>query len=211
MLTTTYAFLSLSTEQKRVHNLLSSAQQLLHSFANRQRLDAATLTSVIDQFAKLDGSCHRRKIETYVIPAVQQATQEANLLLAELQASNTIARQLLDSVQEWVRLSLAHSAIEITEFYALIERYCNVLLERLAKEEKELLPLAQRVLSNDAWFAIGAQFLSTDVVRKPLSNHIDRFDSDNLALSDALMTLVVGGNVIVDQTMHAQSANGLNC
>ncbi|MFD2273460.1 hypothetical protein ACFS07_26860 [Undibacterium arcticum] len=50
--------------------------------------------------------------------------------------------------------------------YSSIELYCNNLLQRLTKEEDELLPLAQRVISSDEWFAIGAQFLSLDAENK---------------------------------------------
>jgi len=40
------------------------------------------------------------------------------------------------------------------------------LPRRLAKEEEELLPLAQRVISSEEWFAIAAQFLSLDAENK---------------------------------------------
>ena len=87
MLTATYALISLSVEQKKAHNLLSTVQQLFqNSSADRQRIDPAILESVVSQFTKLDESCHRRKVEVYVIPAIQKATKEADPLLAELES-----------------------------------------------------------------------------------------------------------------------------
>ena len=202
MLTTTYAFLSLSIEQKRLHNLLSTVQRSLHiSFMNRQRLDAATLKPVVEQCTKLDASCRSRKIERYVIPAIQKATKEADPLLAQLESSTSIGRRILDSVKKWVRLAMQQRTMEMAALYASIEHYCNNLLERLAKEEKELLPLAQRVISSDEWFAMGAQFLSIDTEHTELGQASDspadasEADSVVLSLSDPLMSLVVGGDI----------------
>jgi len=202
MLTTTYAFLSLSIEQKRLHNLLSTVQRLVrNSFMNRQRLDAATLKPVVDHCAKLDASCRSRKIERYVIPAIQKATREADPLLAQLETSTCIGRRILAYAKRWVRLALQQRTMEMAELYILIERYCNNLLERLTKEEKELFPLAQRVISSDEWFAMGAQFLSIDTepdaLREVADSAADASESDAvvLSLSDPLMALVVGGDV----------------
>jgi hemerythrin-like domain-containing protein len=163
MLTTTYAFLSLSTERKRLYDLLGEARQLFHIHSlNNQPLDAVTLESVVGEFAKLDESCLRRKVVMYVMPAVQKATKEASQLLAELESSHALGRQILDSIREWGRLALMQKPMDTDELRLSIDRYCKNLLERLVKEEKELLPLAQRVISSEEWFAMGAKFLSID-------------------------------------------------
>jgi hemerythrin-like domain-containing protein len=163
MLTATYILLSLSAEQKKVHHLLSTVQQLFHSHCDDlQQLDPAALQTVVDQLDKLDASCHRRKVEVYVIPAIQQATSEADAVLAELEALSARGLHALAAVKERLWQAFEQSTVEINTLYASIELYCNNLLERLTKEEEELFPLAQRVLSSDGWFAIGAQFLLLD-------------------------------------------------
>jgi hemerythrin-like domain-containing protein len=43
-----------------------------------------------------------------------------------------------------------------------VDLYCHNLLKRLDKEEQELLPLAQKVISSEEWFEIGSQFLAQD-------------------------------------------------
>jgi len=167
MLTITYALISLSVEQKRAHKLLSTVQQLFqNSSADRQRTDPVILESVVSQLAKLDASCHRRKVEVYVIPAIQNATKEADSLLAELESLSATGLRILDSVREWVRQAFDQGVTEVKELYSSVELYCNNLLHRLAKEEEELLPLAQRVISSVEWFAIGVQFLSIHAENK---------------------------------------------
>ena len=171
MLTATYALISLSVEQKRAHNLLSTVQQLFqNSSADRQRIDPTILESVVSQFTKLDESCHRRKVEVYVIPAIQKATKEADSLLAELESLSAIGLRILRSVRERVRQAFDQGVIEVKELYSSIELYCTNLLQRLTKEEEELLPLAERVISSEEWFAIGAQFLSLYADKKPAGN-----------------------------------------
>jgi len=149
-------------EQKRVHNLLSTVQQLFQNSSDRQRIDPAILESVVSQLTKLDESCHRRKVEVYVIPAIQKATKEADPLLAELESLRAIGLRILGAVKERLRQTFGHRVIEVKELYSSIELYCNNLLQRLTKEEEELLPLAERVISSEEWFAIGTQFLSLD-------------------------------------------------
>ena len=168
MLTTTYALISLSVEQKRAHKLLSTVQELTqNSSADRQRPDPVILESVVSQLARLDESCHRRKVEVYLIPALQHATKEADSLLAELESLSAAGLRILESVREWVRKAFDQGVTEVKELYWSIEQYCNNLLQRLAKEEDELLPLAQRVISSEEWFAIGAQFLSLYSNKQP--------------------------------------------
>ncbi|MFC3107152.1 hypothetical protein ACFQAT_21150 [Undibacterium arcticum] len=167
MLTATYALISLSVEQKRAHKLLSTAQQLVQdSAADKGHIDPVILESIVSQLAKLDESCHRRKVELYVIPAIQKATKEADSLLAELESLSAMGLRIFGSVRECVRQAFDQGAVAVKELYSSIELYCNNLLQRLTKEEDELLPLAQRVISSDEWFAIGAQFLSLDAENK---------------------------------------------
>jgi len=201
VLTTTYAFLSLSIEQQKLRNLLSETQQLFQvNSANRQHLDASALTTAVDQFTRLDLSCHKRKIEMYVIPAVQKATREADTLLGELESSNMLRRRIHDSVMDWAKPALAPRlmAMGMGELYSSIDLYCDNLHDRLTKEEKELLPLAKRVISSDDWFSMGTRFLSLDTEHMPRRRAADsraRAGSGAAPLSDPLMWLVAGDDV----------------
>jgi hypothetical protein len=200
MLTTTYAFLSLSIEQQKLHNLLSETQQLFQiNSAHRQHSDVATVSTVVEQFTKLDASCHKGKIEMYIIPAIQKATREADTLLDELESLNAARRQIHDSVKGWAQSDLAPKPTGMNDLYSSIGLYCDNLLERLVKEEQELLPLAKRVISSDDWFSMGTRFLSIDTEHMPRRRAADsrsgRAGSGAAALSDPLMWLVAGDDV----------------
>ena len=46
-----------------------------------------------------------------------------------------------------------------------LEECCELLLERLEREERELLPLARTLISGDHWFTIANQMLAHDTVQ----------------------------------------------
>lgn len=154
-----------------MHKLLCSVRQLFqNNREDKQCIDPLILASVVSQLAKLDAVFHQRKLEIYLIPAIRKATQEADPLLAELESLSAIGLGILGSIRQWRRHGFNQSVTEVKTLYSSVELYCNNLFQRLTKEEDELLPLAQRVLSSEEWFAIGVQFLSLDAESKRTGN-----------------------------------------
>lgn len=163
MLTATYAILALSVEQKKAISIFSTLHQYFQSgSANLPGIDPHSLESVLNQIAQFDQSCQRRRVNVYVIPAIQRATKAADALLVELESLSSLGTHILRAALERLRLSVEQGVIQIRELCFAMERYCHSLLQRLAKEETELFPLAQRIITSEEWFAIGASFLSRD-------------------------------------------------
>ena len=163
MLTATYALLTLSAEQEKTISICSTLQQYFQSAsANPQGIDPDSLEPVLNQLAQFDESCHRRKVELYVIPALRRATRDGDSLLAELESLSSLGVSILSAIRERFAQAFAQGIVQIKELCSSMERYCLSLLQRLAKEKAELMPLAQRVITSEEWFAIGAKFLSLD-------------------------------------------------
>lgn len=163
MLLTTYALLTLSAEQKKERSFIKSMQYYLRSHADSpQQIDPSLMSSQLNELSQFVESRHQRKVEECLIPAVREATREADPLLADLELLRRIGDTALHVVRRCLRLAFLYGVTEIKLLFQSMERYCDNLLERLAKEEQELLPLAQRVVSNEQWFAIGTMFLSHD-------------------------------------------------
>jgi hemerythrin-like domain-containing protein len=77
---------------------------------------------------------------------------------------------MLNAVHKCLRRAMRRSASQGKFLCRTIDLYCQNLLKRLDKEEQELLPLAQKVISSDEWFEIGTQFLAQedgDAATKP--------------------------------------------
>ncbi|HJV81036.1 hypothetical protein [Noviherbaspirillum sp.] len=113
---------------------------------------------------QFDKFCRNRKIERYLIPAIRTASGEAEALIGELDALSTKAAGFLRFVSDQLAGAFDLGSIKVNEVIHAMESYCDKIVTRFDREEKELLPLARRVFSIEDWFSIAAQFLSEDAV-----------------------------------------------
>jgi hemerythrin-like domain-containing protein len=86
--------------------------------------------------------------------------------LADLETLTSIGRITLRNLRTKLRNVGQHGACEFNDFFDSLESYCQNLLKRLTTEELQILPLAQRVISNDEWFDIAAKFISHESERR---------------------------------------------
>jgi hemerythrin-like domain-containing protein len=163
MLTATYALLTLSVEQKKERNFISRILHYLQINADQpEAMDPVRLQSQLEELTRFAESRHKRKVERCVIPAVRKATNEAHWLLDELESLSRVGSSMLRFVRRGLRRTISSSQTQLREVCRTMQRYCLNLLERLAKEEQHLLPLAQRVISHEEWFSIGTKFMTDD-------------------------------------------------
>lgn len=162
MLTATYAIVNLSVEQEKSRTLISQIQQFCRSCPEGlNNINLPGLKSVAKQLTQFDESCHRRKIEMNVIPAIRNATRDADVLLAELESLNAQDDSILTFLKALLSLSTDQWMAQFDELYCLMERYRQVRLKKLEKEDV-IFALAKRLLLSEHWFAIGIQFFSID-------------------------------------------------
>lgn len=163
MLTVTYALVTLSVEQKKSRNILSTLQQQIQSCAEKRGpADRSFIESILYQLVQFDEACRWRNLELYVIPALSRATTEAQALIAELELLSSAGENILRSVRCRLWQAFEQGSDGLKDLCGAMDHYCHSLFQRLAKEEDELLPMAQRIISNDEWFDIAAQFISHD-------------------------------------------------
>lgn len=180
MLTATYTLVALSVEQANVRLSLLSFQKYVQStLLRQQRLTLSQLEYACETLERLYQACHWRKIELYLIPALQDATEQANQLLDELSRLNQAALAVIRRLQSELDMATEHSERQVAEICASIETFCSVLLQRLEKEEKELFSIARSAIGGEAWFDIANKFLAHDAQvvearRTPASAEKDR-------------------------------------
>ncbi len=167
MLTLTYALVALSVEQRKVKGRVLELQQEIQ-LQRKQRLlsNQAHVELLVAQFIKFDEACRARNIELYVLPAIRAATAEADSLLADIDALTLMGRITLKTVRARLRQATARGSFELDFLCDSLEQYCQDMLKRLALEETQILPLAQRAISSDEWFDIAARFISSDLGRQ---------------------------------------------
>ena len=164
MLIVTYSLVTLSVEQEKTRHVLSALQQRIQDYAiQSQHRGRPALESILTHLTQFDVACRQRNVELYVIPAIRRATQEADSLLAELELFSDLGSNILKSARHHLQQDIEHGIHKLKELTDAMGLYCHHLLARLAKEEKELFPVARRVItSEEEWFAIAAQFISHD-------------------------------------------------
>jgi hemerythrin-like domain-containing protein len=168
MLIVTYALSTFSIEQKKERGFIHS---ILHYMqANLEQADPVRLESQLNELTRFADSRHKRSVAFALMPAVRRATHEAapladplaGPLLADLAKLHQKGSELLRLARRNLQHAFRHGQLHIESACKALERYCQNLLQRLAKEEQELLPLARRVISSGDWFAIGSTLLSHD-------------------------------------------------
>ncbi len=163
MLTATYTLVALSVEQTRVRVGLQSLQQLLQSnFINQSALTPGQVHLACDAVRRLYESCHWRKLDMFLIPAIRNATSSAAALLRDL---DDLGRAAADAVGV-LAIKLGSAAVDtagkVAQFCSVVEEFCSATLRRLELEEQELFPVARSVISGEAWFSIANQMLAHD-------------------------------------------------
>ncbi len=162
MLTATYSIVALKLEQNRARWTFSSIQQyILNSIRNIKSAGGIDFDGMLNRLAQFEQTCHQRKMEVFVIPALRRFTHEADALLDELDSLSAASLALLRSLRDKLHDVLRQGAAAVEEICASLEQCCTTLYRRLAREE-ELVQIAERVIPSDAWFGIAADFLSHD-------------------------------------------------
>ena len=156
MLTSTYTLVALSVEQARAR---IEVQALLERWrpgawwgeppAMRQYEQAC------EALRQASEGCRWRKLDKFVLPALHRRGEDAARLLDELDGLSRQAHEARQAAQA--------AAVEGDPgCLAALERCCELLLERLEREDLELLPLALTLIPGEAWFTIANQMLAHD-------------------------------------------------
>ncbi len=163
MLTATYTLVALSVEQGNVRVSLQSLQELIQSnFIHQDQLTPGQVGYALDAVKRLYESCHWRKLDMFLIPAIRNATADADQLLHNL---DELARKAADAVGV-LAIQLGSAPVDtpakVMHFCYTLEAFCGATLGRLQLEEQELFPVARTVISGEAWFSIANQMLAHD-------------------------------------------------
>lgn len=163
MLTATYSLVAIAAEQDNARGVLSRVRQYIQAtWKGFQNIDFAFLENAFNKLMQLDSYCRSRKLERYVIPALRNASRDAETLIAELEALSRKGMTLIRMVRDQLAASFEFNAVKANEICEAMECYCHHLSVRLEREERELIPLARRLLSIDDWFKIASQFLADE-------------------------------------------------
>jgi hemerythrin-like domain-containing protein len=163
VLTATYSLVAITTEQDNTRSMLARLQHCIRTTWNGfQGIDFNFLQTTFDRLTRFDRYFRHRKLELYLIPALRSMSREAEALIADLEALSDKAMNIVRSIADQLSAAFDLNVVAINRICNAMERYCDHLSARIEREEKELIPLARRLLSIEDWFVIAAQLLHDD-------------------------------------------------
>jgi hemerythrin-like domain-containing protein len=161
MLTSTYTLVTLSVEQNTVRGALQSLVEDLHALpGDLTTLALGRAAQLCASLRQTYDSCHWRKLDKFLVPALRRHTAAADGLLGELDQLSRNAAEAIYVAEACV--AQPDRPVPRERFSSAVERCVAALRLRLEREEHELFPLARSVVGDSAWFAIANQMLAHD-------------------------------------------------
>jgi len=200
MLTSTYTLVALSVEQTKVRGALQSLVEDLHALpGDTTTLALGRAAQLCASLRQIYDSCHWRKLDKFLVPALRRHTAVADGLLHEL---DQLSRNAAEAIY------VAEACVAQPDRPVLRERFCDAvercvaaLRHRLEREEHELFPLARSVVGDGAWFAIANQMLAHDAYARERRDGPGRHAADGRRIE-------AGAQGIFGHDTHGQGRHG---
>jgi response regulator RpfG family c-di-GMP phosphodiesterase len=167
VLLATYVLATLEMEQKCERTAIRYLQDFVAQASASREFDYAALTIQSERLILLAEFRHRRRLESALFPALRSASDEAARSLQTLENLGQTGIDMVSLLREALRPTADVGQRQIARACRRVNAYCQNLLQRLACEEEQVLPLAHRVLSIDVWLNVGTEFLVQDSQRVP--------------------------------------------
>jgi hemerythrin-like domain-containing protein len=101
---------------------------------------------------------HHRKEEFVLFPRIRARTHAADKVLAELAREHEAGEQAIRNLEQAFLRYEERGDSEFAAFAAAADEYVARYYEHMRKEERDVMPLALRVLTAEDWVAIEAEF-----------------------------------------------------
>jgi hemerythrin-like domain-containing protein len=156
-------------EHRALAGMLTALRTLVRDIRERgAKPDLAVLRAIVYYVHAFPERLHHPKETEVLFRALRARSDEAGAVLDSLDADHgrgeAEVMRLAMALLEYEQLGDAREAA----FAEAVERYVEAYLKHMTIEERDVLPLAERVLTADDWRAIDAAFAAN---RDPLTGH----------------------------------------
>ena len=178
-------------EHAALANMLRSVPLLLAEWRSRQSLPSATdfttlraMLFYIDEFPE---KLHHPKESQLLFPKLRARAPEIRDLLDQLDEEHLRGERAIRDLEHALLAFEMMGEPRRAAFEQLCERYVRAYLNHMQTEEREILPLALKVLSADDWSDLDEAFAAN---RDPLTGHAP--DDEYRALFQKLLGALPG-------------------
>jgi hemerythrin-like domain-containing protein len=175
---------ALYSEHRSIAAVLAALEALVRERRDRgAKIDARVFRAALyylDVFAERE---HHPKEERALFARLRARTREADAVLDELGREHESGEQAMRELEQALVRFEEGGEAEFPSFAAALDRFVGRYREHMRKEERDVMPLARRVLDASDWAAVEAAFAAH---RDPLAGaRTDDYD----ALFQRIVTL----------------------
>jgi hemerythrin-like domain-containing protein len=142
-----------------------------------KRIDPKVFRAILYYLDVFTEREHHWKEEAVLFPRIRRRTRDADAILDGLACEHEEGEHAIRELEHAFVRYEEHGDDEFAAFGAAVDRYVRRYREHMRKEEREVMPLAQRVLTPEDWADIEAAFASH---RDPLAGASPETNHDQL-------------------------------
>ena len=165
-------------EHAALSAMLRSIVRLLEQHRKQKTLpDFATLRAMLFYVDEFPEKRHHRKESGLLFPKLRARTPMSRDLLDQLDGDHAQGERRIRDVEHALLAFEMLGDARREAFERAVGAYVDFYLAHMALEEREILPLAERVLTADDWRALDEAFAEN---RDPLTGHVADFEYNAL-------------------------------
>lgn len=146
-------------EHRSIAAVLHGMQHLVWQIREREaKIDSRVFRAMLYYLDTFSERMHHPKEDRFLFEPLRQRGAGANALVAELEREHARGAQSLRRVEQCFVRYEEGGEKEFTEFAQEIDRFARGYWDHMRKEEEQVFPLAERVLTAEDWAAIDRAF-----------------------------------------------------
>ena len=173
------------------HRSLSAVLQALKQLADdlqdaSLRPEYGVFHAMLEYIDQYPERLHHPKEDQYLFARLEERAAQARPLVAQLRAEHVEGARLVRELEHALAALEIGYAGSVGAFRAAVDAYAKFHWEHMRKEERELLPLAERHLTRADWDEVDAAFAgNTDPIADLREQDFDRLFTRIVGLAPA--------------------------
>jgi hemerythrin-like domain-containing protein len=168
----------LYAEHRSIAAVLDAMDALVRrARARGARIDGQVFRAMLYYLDVFPEREHHPKEETVLFPRIRARTREADAIIDELAREHESGERAIRAVEQALMRLEEGGTREFPAFAAAVERFVGHYREHMRKEERDVMPIARRVLEAHDWAQIEAAFAAH---RDPLAGVSPETDHERL-------------------------------
>jgi hemerythrin-like domain-containing protein len=148
-------------EHRSLGAVVHALQHLVRGLRDRhEQPDFRLLHAMLYYIREYPGRLHHPKEDRYLFKALRQRTLEADAVLDELEHEHAQGEAMLYALTIALSSFEAGADPHCIRFAEQVDKFAAFYWQHMRKEEELVLPLAERMLTDEDWSLVHGEFLS---------------------------------------------------